>query len=537
MSSRPSHPDLDEALKALDADQLRQLLHKHVAMLDEEPRRVLRQAIVEHALRVGADYSPKSPGARAVAAAEHFAAAAREVGYADPVDIDGHLAEGAAAFLARDYQAARSIFEALLLPIANAEIDLGQHELVEEVLGLSVDDCAARYVAAVYLTSTPAQRPEGVFTAVDAIDSLTTMGEPIAAMERVALEPLPALADFLPLWTALLQREGRANDGWANGPARQVREAVLRTEGIDGLARLARRSRAAADLHAWCSAIAARGDLAASLDANEEAAGLVREDHWRGDFLDSAALASRELARSDFPKRLEAAWLAAPTLTRLLRWLMAGDLTAATVKSRAKAALAVASPDHARLRGLLLVLVHDVDKAADLLARCPGLGWSSDDHPGHVVFPVLSWLIGGAPPGSLRETVAAPLHRAVDSHLDVGADIDAVEQEQRAPRLATPSIASVLDAAGIGAGTVAATKAILMALRRAAEARTDGVLREKRRRHYEHAALLVGCCVELARANDDAAAVNHWAEEIRQRHSRFSAFQNALRATLAAVKA
>ncbi len=67
-------------------------------------------------------------------------------------------------------------------------------------------------------------------------------------------------------------------------------------------------------------------------------------------------------------------------------------------------------------------------------------------------------------------------------------------------------------------------------------ARTDGILAEKRRRHYGHAALLVGCWVELDRARGDADAGERWAAALRARTGRFPAFQAALREALARVK-
>jgi hypothetical protein len=55
----------------------------------------------------------------------------------------------------------------------------------------------------------------------------------------------------------------------------------------------------------------------------------VRQSRWRGELLDGAALAAQELGRSDLSTRLETAWRAAPTLTRLLRWLAKGDIDTA----------------------------------------------------------------------------------------------------------------------------------------------------------------------------------------------------------------
>jgi hypothetical protein len=73
------------------------------------------------------------------------------------------------------------------------------------------------------------------------------------------------------------------------------------------------------------------------------------------------------------------------------------------------------------------------------------------------------------------------------------------------------------------------------ALRAAAIARVDGVLREKRRCYYEHAARLVGCCVEVDDAREIAIG-SGWIAALRQRTSRFPAFQAALRRALAMAK-
>ena len=134
-SRRPAatHVDLEPALEALDADALRRFIRAHAATLDDELRAVLADALLEHAARHGAGYGPKTPGAEAVREAEGFAAAARRLGYADPNAVDHHLRAATTAFLASDYAAARRIFDALLRPIAAADIDLGQDELVDEV--------------------------------------------------------------------------------------------------------------------------------------------------------------------------------------------------------------------------------------------------------------------------------------------------------------------------------------------------------------------------------------------------------------------
>lgn len=51
----------------------------------------------------------------------------------DPDDVTEHLRRATKAFLAGDHASARAVFEAILPPIASVDIDLGQHELVEEM--------------------------------------------------------------------------------------------------------------------------------------------------------------------------------------------------------------------------------------------------------------------------------------------------------------------------------------------------------------------------------------------------------------------
>jgi hypothetical protein len=95
-------------------------------------------------------------------------------------------------------------------------------------------------------------------------------------------------------------------------------------------------------------------------------------------------------------------------------------------------------------------------------------------------------------------------------------------------KLPTPMVIDVLEQADVRSHVTAKDRAIALdAMRAAASKRTDGVTAEKRRRHYEHAATLVGCCVE---ADPQGSAA--WLEALRARTSRFPAYQEALRAAL-----
>jgi len=97
--------------------------------------------------------------------------------------------------------------------------------------------------------------------------------------------------------------------------------------------------------------------------------------------------------------------------------------------------------------------------------------------------------------------------------------------ERDEPHLATPELADVLRRAGVE--PVADTKlrkAVLAAMRKAAEKRIAGVIEEKRRRHYDHAASLVAACVAADRSRESA----RWAAAIREERRRFPAFRAEL---------
>jgi hypothetical protein len=74
--------------------------------------------------------------------------------------------------------------------IAEGAVDLGQHEMLDEVLGVDVGACAAQYVVAEYMTATKDERPRAVRSAIEQIECVGSSSDPLREMERVAVEPL-----------------------------------------------------------------------------------------------------------------------------------------------------------------------------------------------------------------------------------------------------------------------------------------------------------------------------------------------------------
>lgn len=515
------HRELDRALEAMTAPELRAAVRAVFGALDEEAKASTVDTLVARAVKRASGRRPSRPSQRLIEQARSFVEAASHLGYADPADATEYLRGAMKAFMAGDHASARAVFEAILTPIAGAEIDLGQHELVEEVLGVDAQICVAQYVASVYTTTPLPERATAVLAAIEHAQGVRSLLNPIKDMEDVSAGALPELRAFLPLWVKRLRRFKPSKDEWESDQERWLREAVLRLDGASGLERLARTTKRPHTCLAWCQALADQGDWTAALRAYETAAKLVGPAHWRGRLLDGAALAAQKLRRADLPARLETAWRADPTLTRLSRWLVARGDAPAVVRSTAKKALARCPEKAGRQMGLLRTLLGDVAGAASLLSKASGLGWSDPDHPGHTVFPLLAMLLSKRAIGdALTAELDAPARDLWES--------TALADDERKPTLRTPSAGAFAGAARSSL-TVSAADAdtAIKAMRTAAEKRVEGILGNSRRRHYGHAALLVASCVACA-PKGQHAEVARWAGEIRQRYWRRHAFRQEL---------
>lgn len=275
-----ANPDVDRALEAMTAPELRSFVRGVLDGLEDDQRAVIVDSLVTRAASGDAGWKPSRPSRRIVDEVRLFVGAARRIGHADPDDVSAYLREGSKAFLSGDHASARSVFEALLPPIAVADIDLGQHELVEEVLGIDARTCVAQYVTSVYTTTPLADRAEAVQNAIEQVDGVGTLLNPIKDMEDVSAGALPDLSAFLPLWAKRLGRRRPSRDEWETNHERWLREAVFRLDGVDGLERIARKTKRPQACLAWCEALADRGDWAGALRAYDASAALAQLPHF-----------------------------------------------------------------------------------------------------------------------------------------------------------------------------------------------------------------------------------------------------------------
>ena len=227
----------------MSAPELRAAVRAVLDGMDGDVKAQIIDTFIARATKATSGWKPSRPSQRIVDDARSFAKAARHVGYADAEDVTGHLRRATKAFHAGDHAGARAVFEAILLPIAVADIDLGQHELVEEVLGVDAHGCVAQYAASVYTTSPLRDRADAVLQALEQVEGVAMLLSPIKDMEEVSAGALADLGVFLPLWVKRLGRFRPSKEDWDTGHERWLREAVFRVDGVDGLERIARKTK------------------------------------------------------------------------------------------------------------------------------------------------------------------------------------------------------------------------------------------------------------------------------------------------------
>jgi len=506
----PALTNVDAALATMSADELRDVVREVIRELDASARTRVVSALVEQAARGTSGWLPAAVTDAQLAEAITFVRAAVQVHHADPADVDEYLALGSRAFLGKDYTSAHRIFGALLPPLGDGDIHLGQDELVDEVLGADTGACAAQYVVSAYMLAPVNERAAAVRAAIRAVRGLGHFWEPLREMERVAIEPLPELEDFLPRWRVLIASPPADARGstWDSREDRWRREVIARLEGPRGLAMNARSTRRAEDVRAWCSSVVATGDWRSALQAFGEAAALVADDvRLSAELFDGAAAAAQQLGLEDVPARLERAWRTAPSELRLRRWLGSSTSTA-TLREHVAAALDACPPEAVGQRALLHVLAGALTSAAGLLAEAPDLGWSSGDHPGRLLFPLFASMLGAPRPPAWSSSAA---------------ELDAPECV-----VAPPIEALVMRAEVDVAADPPVQATLLAAMRTAAERRLAAVTTHKRRRHYGHAAELVATCV----ACDATAESARWAVGLAAVYRGFPALRGELERAL-----
>ena len=85
----------------------------------------------------------------------------------------------------------------MILPVAQGDVSLGQHEMVEGVLNVDLHVTVAQYVASVYTTTPLASRANAVYRPSPMCGGVVSLANPIENIEGVSAGALPDLSTGL----------------------------------------------------------------------------------------------------------------------------------------------------------------------------------------------------------------------------------------------------------------------------------------------------------------------------------------------------
>jgi hypothetical protein len=443
---------------------------------------------------------------------------------------------------------ARQAYQKLFEEALHLEDEYGRGVRPEDLAGVDVGECRARYLRAVYETESPKTRPRKLLEQMQ--QSRAWISEPrprLTDLIEISTAPLPDQAEFLAAWIALLRREkGAEADAW-------LREAILLAEGTAGLAALARaegkqRPRVYLD---WFQALGAEGNDQAVLTEAQTALKTVPAKlpirAAIADYLCAAAarLGDAEALRAGRWEALDAA----PTLPRLLDlWDVMPEGKARTKQLR-RAAQHVAAYLARRPRSDLAfepwgedrletpawidksVLVHAYVLAGDLASihalatKEKVLGWSDSDNSQGLVVPLFLVLLSGKPLNALPANLKRVWHDALEISLG--------RADWREPEATERNTGKRLEHLYAGHITQLVlsqnqqTQFMAWCLRMA-KRRAEAIVGEQHRRSYDKAAQLLAACAELLRLRGETEAARAFVNQMRERFPRHRAFQAEL---------
>ena len=507
-------PSVSKAFKAMSADELRALMREIWPSLSHQTQLIIISELITRNVESTPSGYPSGPSAERVEEIERFALLAQQQNITDADEVDEALYDGELAFLAGDYEATIKIFKALLPPLGNAEIDLGQEELIDEELAVSIDKCADRYVASIYMTSPPEERASHVLSAMKEMRHVGYFFTPLSQLQQVAIEPLPELERFLGEWHALLTsyvreipaEHRRHEEAW-------LREATQAAHGLQGLAELARESKRPDDLKAWCKALEAIQDWKGARAAYEEAAEIIIGHSFeQGQFLDQAARIAQQLGTEDSDEALERAWRKNPNLQRLQAWLETSSNQQSCV-TRAQKALEGLSPKEDQQRALLYLFTGDIKELTALLSVTHERRF--DRYPEHLIFLYLITLLESPPSQEERSRCYTKLLEWMNLSDWVSEELIGLSSLLRF----VPS--------SMSADHEALTH-LLSAMKEAIERYAQTLVEAKKRQSYDHVARLAALCVRLEDNVQGAQVCQGWLQELLSTYSRYPALKAAL---------
>jgi hypothetical protein len=516
--------DFDRAFDAIPADRLREYVRGFVLGLDDRLQSLFLDGLVSTAARCNPEFSPRAvEDLRLVEDAALWMAERKDQVPVSIPRLDFMLERANRQFMSGNLERALQSWDHLFRGI---ELWSEQHpEAIEadNLLVNSVNRAAVRYLVCVFINADPAMRAGAILNACRYVGGVAWLRDPLQQMRDEA--PLLVLDDmnaFEAEWQRTLQASIE-HERTRHSEAVDVREelgwlakSVARSGGADGIALMARLSGEPVTWEEWVRRLVADESWTAIGPAVDEAIQALGASLFTSRLADVAAGAARLIhdhaGAAEWARR---AFLAEPTLVRLLMWRqMALDAGFDPTPAFGVQLRRTRSRFPSRVAALLLLLTGRWSIAAGMLNDCPGLGWSTQTHPGALLFAGLvqalhSWSFmprnpeESSPGNVLNDTVRIDEQRASLRSPGIedfdGSLLPPVRLPSTIAQILPPRDASLAIQYGMSEFPLDENlvEELIESLRNAALGRLRAVLQQGRRRAYANTASLILALVEV----------------------------------------
>ncbi len=454
-------------------------------------------------------------------------------------EMDDLFVRADSVFLGGDYKTAAEAYGLLLHAF---DLDDDGHFCGEtcptEMVGADVTEAKARYLRAVYETTAPDQRPEGIFNELYALRySGDDMG--LRAIAEAGAPPIDDLKAFMPAWIELLESKDHEDTDliMLQAAQRLLREAVLMKDGVDGLARLAVEKGAHHPdiFRDWLDELLKQERKDEARKAARLAVDTVKDPNARAGFAERWV----KLVEND-GDRLEAAriaWRSEPDLSRLLRLNSVNRARIEEAMSRMADELDYWRTQKEgldeRLMSALLILAGRYDEAVKLMTNANPLGWSDYEHPCAVTYPFVLLAVAGEQ--KLPATSALSIwQRELSASIlfeDTCHDTDATCGDADSNAGLWPAMRSVLAQNPI---TDSQRSSFLTAAKQTMLARVKAIANAHHRGAYNRAARTLAGWIEAAKLCNRAREADEVLTQIRDSYSRLSSLKREIAVFLGA---
>lgn len=408
------------------------------------------------------------------------------------------------------------------------------------MLSIDLSESKARYFRTVYENCKPNKRASELFSFMKGLTYYGGSEIGLQGMIEVDPDPLPGFDVFISSWLNFLKKQ-KSEDSPLGGRDMLrdylLREAVILSDGVKGLAALGRKEGADHPeiFFDLISILDDKGEIRECIRVAQEGVTCIRDKWKKAELADLlACFAERTDEKSILLKARKEAWRACPTIRRLMLLFADAEklkkdpfgIVAQEYKAVESGELKVNGCLHAILR----ILSGDYSEVIKTCKKIKPLGWSSDaDNPGNAIFPFL--LIMGsslsAPPdtGILRDwlDIVDELEDDIMEKLsmDTHDTFDMIQKEEDQLKLGR-LLFSVQERYPISSEM---RKNFLNEAKKAAVKRIRAIVSNKYRRAYERAAYVLAGYTEalcIAGREDDAVK---YVENMRAEFPRHTAFQ------------